>query len=42
MIKSLVYIMIFLLKSKVLADDYRLKFRFFLVDDFDFSDLEIY
>ena len=29
MIKSLVYIMIFLLKSKVLADDYRLKFRFF-------------
>ena len=29
MIKSLVYIMIFLLKSKVLADDCRLKFRFF-------------
>lgn len=29
MIKSLVYIMIFLLKSKFLADDYRLKFRFF-------------
>lgn len=29
MIKSLVYIMIFLLKSKVLANEYRLKFRFF-------------
>ena len=29
MIKSLVYIMIFLLNSKVLADDCRLKFRFF-------------
>ena len=29
MIKSLVDIMIFLLKSKFLADDYRLKIRFF-------------
>ena len=29
MIKSLVYIMIFLLKSKVLANEYHLKFRFF-------------
>ena len=42
MIKSLVYIMIFLLKSKVLANKYRLKFRFFLVDDLDFNDLEIH
>lgn len=42
MIKSLVYIMIFLLKSKVLADDCRLKFRFFLVDDLDFSDFKMY
>ena len=42
MIKSLVYIMIFLLKSKVLANEYRLKIRFFLVDDFDFSDLEMH
>ena len=29
MIKSLVYIMIFLLKSKILANESRLKFRFF-------------